>query len=82
MRGVYKLEADPLSHDTIEAARQIVRMAEAGEIIGLGLVVMRKGKRYWVNSAGECRRSPTWTRGALRDLDDELGAMVRQEKGG
>lgn len=80
MRPPYRLVPDSLSHDTIEASQQLAEMAAAGQIVGIGVVVMLKGRNYWVNSAGECRRNPTWTRGMPRDLDDELGAMSRQHR--
>jgi hypothetical protein len=80
MRSPFKLVADSLSHETIAAAQQIAEAAMAGDVIGLGVVVMMKDRRYFVNSAGECRRNPTWTRGALRDLDDELGQLTRGEQ--
>ena len=77
MRPPLRLVPDGLSHDTIEAIDQIHQLAHRGRVVGIAVIVVERGRKYWVNSAGECRRSPTWTRGALADLHDELGALVR-----
>ena len=71
-----RLVRDSVSHNTVQCLRQLLEGAERGEIIGLAFAAVLKGRRYMVNSAGEAHRNPTFSRGMLLSLDDELGRMV------
>ena len=76
--GVVLLEPHRRSRsDAIAALEQLLAEAKAGRVIGLAYVVMRQGYDYDVGAAGETRRSPTFTRGMLCLLDDELAKLIR-----
>ena len=51
--------------------------ARAGRLIGLALVAMYTQREYIVDVAGEAKRNPTYTRGMLALLDDELAKIIR-----
>lgn len=63
--------------DTISALEDLLQDARPGELIGLAYVAMRLDRGYSVGVAGETKRSPTFTRGMLRLLDDELAKIIR-----
>jgi len=77
----YQLVRDNISRDTVEAARQILEGAESGEIVGLTFGLMLKHRRFVVNVAGECLRDPTFSRGMLGAMDDELRELVQGNAG-
>lgn len=72
----FGLVEETISHDTIEALRELLNSAERGEIIGIAFAVMFKGRDYTVNTAGEAHRSPTFARGMVQALDDHLMQRV------
>jgi len=77
MKRPFRLEPDRLSHDTVEALEQLLDAARKGSIIGVAFCAMQKRRTFIHNAAGEARRNPTFTRGMLASLDDELSAMVQ-----
>lgn len=74
----FGLARDTISHDTIEALRELLKSAERGEIIGIAFAVMYKGRDYIVDTAGEAHRRPTFTRGMVQALDDHLMRRVNE----
>jgi hypothetical protein len=65
------------SQEALEAALHLVEEIRAGKVIGFAWVAMHRGHHYSVDIAGETRRSPTFTRGMLHVLDDELSKLIR-----
>lgn len=63
--------------DTVKALEDLLVEAKAGNLIGFAYVAMRLERSYGVGIAGETRRSPTFTRGMLALLDDELAGLLR-----
>lgn len=78
MERPFGLVQETISHDTVEALRKLLRAAEHGEVIGVAFAVMYKGRDYVVNTAGEAHRSPTFTRGMVKALDDHLMQLVHE----
>lgn len=68
---------DSISRDLGEAATVIKRLADSGDAIGLFFGIRFRGGRYVVNVAGRCATDPTFTRGMLGALDDELRRMIQ-----
>jgi hypothetical protein len=60
--------------EVIEALAQLLRQArdEENPLIGIAIAAMYKGRTFIVDTAGECRRNPTFTRGMIQALDDRL----------
>ena len=73
----YKLIPDSLSADTVECLVQLLEQARMGEITGIAFGAILRRRSFIVNSAGSARRNPTFARGMLAALDDELSARIR-----
>ena len=73
----YRLVPLEISSDTVDALEELLQQARNGEIIGLAFVAMYRRREYIVHSTGEARRSPTFTRGMLLALDDDLARSIR-----
>lgn len=70
----------PIPPDIKEAANDIHALAHAGELQGLGVVVVLKGGRYFVDAFGSMVRNPGPARGYVLDLLDCLGEIGKQRK--
>jgi len=77
-RPPFSLITETISADTVECLDELLERARAGEIIGIAYVAMFKRRKYVANATGEARRNPTFTRGMVRVLDDELGRRIRR----
>lgn len=75
-----KLVHDEISRDLAAAMRKIADMTEQRIIVGavFGLALRGPGRRYHVNVAGTLARDPTFARGVVASLDDELRDMVQR----
>jgi hypothetical protein len=73
----FQLAADTISKDTVECLEQLLAAARKGQVIGLAFVAMMKRRSYVVNTAGEAHRNPTFARGMVSSLDDELSIRVK-----
>ena len=76
-RAPFVLIQDTISTDTVECLSQLLEHAKTGEITGIAFAVMLKRRGYIANSAGEAFRSPTFARGMVAALDDQLAKRVR-----
>lgn len=72
----FHLVGDAISDDVVEALEELLAQAKRGQVIGLAYAAMYKRRHYVVNTAGECRKNPTFTRGMVRALDDRLGVST------
>lgn len=78
MKPPFRLVPDNLSTETTEALTQMLELARRGELIGLAFAGILKRRGYFVNTAGEAHRNPTFARGCVSALDDELGKRMRE----
>jgi hypothetical protein len=76
-----QLVPTPIPPDIRQAGRDIYELAESGELTGLGVVVVLKGGRYFVDAFGTMVRNPGPARGFVLDLLDCLGEIGRQRRG-
>lgn len=76
MKAPFKLVDDEISHDTVHCLEQLLELAKKGDLIGVALVAMLKRRNYITHATGETYRNPTFTRGMLRVLDDNLGRQI------
>jgi hypothetical protein len=58
--------------DTVQRLRSLLEQAEAGELVGLAWVAMYRGRDYTVNTCGAMHKNPTFCRGAIAALSDEV----------
>ena len=77
MKPPFLLVPDTVSHDTIECLEILLGEARRGQVIGIAYAVMLKKRAYITNTAGEAHRNPTFSRGMIATLDDQLAANVR-----
>ncbi|MCW1959817.1 MAG: hypothetical protein KIH64_014985 [Mycobacterium sp.] len=77
-RSPFTLVRRDISTDTVECLQSLLQQAQAGDVIGIAYVAMLKERDYIADSTGEAHRSPTFTRGMLRALDDRLGRRVHE----
>lgn len=77
MKPPYSLVTDTGSHDTVQCLERLLAEARAGQLIGLAYAAIMKRRNFRVNACGEAHRSPTFARGVLAALDDELGNRIR-----
>lgn len=76
MKPPFFLVPDLVSTDTVECCRLLNSQAKSGELIGLAFVGLLKRRSYIVNTAGELHRNPTFARGCLLALDDQLALRI------
>jgi hypothetical protein len=57
------------SEETCSELKRLLRDAQAGKIVGLAYVAITP-RAYSVDAVGAARDRPTFTRGAIRALDD------------
>lgn len=74
----YRLVPDNLSHDTVDALETLLEGAKAGEITGIAFACTMKRMRYITNVAGVCYKNPTFARGMVAFLSDELAGLVHR----
>jgi hypothetical protein len=70
----------PIPPDMEVAAENIVEGVRNGMIVGLGIVVVLKGRRFFVDAFGTLLREPHSGRGYVASLDDflhDLGSHQR-----
>jgi hypothetical protein len=70
-----QLVQTPIPPDLRAASRDIADGIESGQIVGLGIVVMLKNRRFFVDAFGTLVRDPHAARGYVRSLDDCLRAI-------
>jgi hypothetical protein len=77
MKPPFILVPDSVSHDTIECLEMLLAQARLGQVIGIAYAAMLRKRAYITNTAGEAHRNPTFSRGMVATLDDQLAAKVR-----
>lgn len=75
----YQLIREHISRDTIEALTGLLQLAQTGAVTGLAIAVVMRRRKYLVDVCGEAYRDPTFARGAVAALDDELRDIVRSQ---
>lgn len=73
MRAPFKFLGLNPSHDTIVVLKELLKSAQDGELIGIAFAAMYRRREYITGWTGECNRNPTFARGMVDDLHDDLG---------
>jgi len=68
---------DNISRDTVEALETLLEGAKAGHIKGIIFGAMLPRRRYMVNIAGDATRDPTFARGIIGAMEDELREIIQ-----
>lgn len=72
----YQLVHDYISRDTVDALRLLLKGAEEGDVTGIAFACTLRKNRYITNVAGLMYKNPTFARGCVVALDDELSSIV------
>lgn len=72
----YQLVKDYISRDLVECLTQLLEGAKSGHIKGISFAAILDKNRFITNVAGLCYRNPTFARGMVSSLDDELAALI------
>lgn len=72
----YQLVRDYISRDVVDALTVLLEGAKSGDVTGLAFTATLKRNRYVTNVAGLCYKNPTFTRGCIGALDDELAGII------
>lgn len=75
-RAKPSLVEQQLSHDTIECLERLLSEARAGRVIGIAFAALLKRRHYITHACGAAHQERVFTRGALRELDDQLGRVT------
>lgn len=73
---VLQLLGPAISSETVAVLDYLLLEARAGRVVGIAYVVVHRCRGYSCNAVGEPRREPTFTRGMLHVLDDQLAALI------
>jgi hypothetical protein len=80
MRPPFRLiTLNGVSHDTVECLEALLKRARRGEVIGVAYAAMYRRRQYTVHTCGEAHRNPTFARGMVDALSDELSRQVWEE---
>jgi hypothetical protein len=75
-----ELVPDNISRDVVEALETLLDLAKQGEITGIAFACTMKRMRYITNVAGHCYRHPTYARGMVAFLSDQLAGLVHRRE--
>jgi hypothetical protein len=73
-----RLTGEYISNDTIEVLRDILELAERGNIIGIAFITLHKRRGYSLGWAGQADKDPVITLGALHRLLAEVNDHARE----
>lgn len=71
-----------ISHDTLQCVEALVDGVKTGDIVGAAIGIIYKRKRYSVTLCGEARHDPTYTRGVVGAIEDELRDLIHERSQG
>lgn len=76
----FQLVPNQISPGMLDACRDLVDGVESGQVVGIGIIVMLRRNRFFVDAFGELTRNPHAARGFVASLDDCLREMGRSKK--
>lgn len=75
MSQVLTLARSALSYETLELLATALAAAMRGEVVGVALIMLHPGRDYSIDIAGMVREDPTFCRGMVQKLNDELSKL-------
>ena len=70
----------PIQPDLKEATQDLAAGVDAGQIIGLGIIVVMRDRRFFVDCFGSLIHDPHAARGYVASLDDCLKDIGHRQK--
>lgn len=77
-RSPLRLIKSEANQKTISTLEEMLIAAKAGEITGMAFVVTLPGMRFISNATGYCADNPSFARGAVMFLSDQLGGLAHE----
>lgn len=74
-----QLLPNPISQDLLDACHDLVEGVKSGDITGLGVVVVLRGRRFFVDALGSLAKNPHPARGYVAALDDCLREIAHRK---
>lgn len=74
-----RLVKNNIAHDVVDALEQLLKGAKRGEITGIAFAATLPGVRHFTDVAGICYTNPTYARGAVAFLLDELASLAHSQ---
>lgn len=78
---MHQLVPTPVPQDMLVACKDLVEGVSSGDITGLGVIVVLRRRRFFVDCFGELVRDPHGARGWVASLDDCLREIGKQRFG-
>jgi hypothetical protein len=72
MKPPFRVVAENPSSDTAQVLSELMELAKTGELIGFAFVSLYRRRRVQTGATGEASRSPVFTLGAVRILEQNL----------
>jgi hypothetical protein len=76
LKPALRLVKPSANQETVEHLETMLAAAKNGEITGLAYVITLPGMRFITNMTGICFDHPTFARGAVAFLNDQLAGLV------
>jgi hypothetical protein len=76
----FNLISTPIASDMERACEELLDGVRSGHVTGLGVVVVVKGRRFFVDALGSMVRHPHESRGFVAELDDCLREIARKRR--
>lgn len=73
-----QLLREVVSSDTVDCAKALIDGSESGQVVGAVIGFLYRRRRYSVAICGEAYADPTWARGVIAAIEDELRQMVHE----
>lgn len=77
--GPYQLVKDNISHDVVDALERLLIGARSGDITGIAFACALPGMRHFTDVAGTFYTNPTFARGAVAFLSDDLAGLAHSQ---
>ena len=61
-----------VSEETVQALEELLEKARRGEVVGVAVAAMYRKREFTVNTCGDMHRNPTFCRGAVAALADQI----------
>jgi hypothetical protein len=69
-----------ISRDTVRCLRELLALAESGDVVGVSYAAFHKHRRYSTHSCGEAHKNPSIASAFVGSLWFDLQIQARGEK--
>lgn len=76
LHSIVRLNTNGPDKATIQGLTELLREAQSGDVVGIAYVALHKSKRYSMGVIGVAKTTPTFTRGMIKCLDDQVAELI------